>query len=154
RRGFLRRRAAEVEERLSRNVAEREAAAAARADLDARATAVDRLAALVGERLGAVEAELAALHEHRRRQSEAAREVAGRLDLLRRQRADEEKALEEVREKARRAELDEAETKLRLETAVESCRRELDCEPDVAIGTVAPELPDGVTPAARVRELE
>ena len=66
----------------------------------------------------------------------------------------EERSLEEQRERARRAELDEAENRLRLETAVEMCRRDLDCEPDVAIGTVAPPLPEGVSANGRARELE
>ncbi len=63
-------------------------------------------------------------------------------------------ALEEVRERRRRAELDEAETKLRLETAVETLRRDLDCEPEAAMAAECPPLPEGVTPAARARELE
>jgi chromosome segregation protein len=154
RRGFLRNRSIEVEERLSRNVAAREAAEVKRVELEGRAVAVERLAALVTDRLATVEASLAALHEERRVQTSAAREVSSKLDVLRRQRVADERSLEEVREKARRAELDETETKLRLEAATETCRRDLDCEPDLALGTVAPELPTGVTPAARVRELE
>ncbi|HEY9555550.1 MAG TPA: AAA family ATPase, partial [Acidimicrobiales bacterium] len=62
--------------------------------------------------------------------------------------------LEETREKARRAELDEAEVKLRLESAVEALRRDLDVEPDVAMATDPPEMSEGVTPTARARELE
>ena len=34
------------------------------------------------------------------------------------------------------------------------CRRDLDCEPETAISTVVPTLPDGVTANARARELE
>jgi chromosome segregation protein len=154
RRAFLRNRAAEVEERLSRNVADRRAAETRRVELEQRATAVDRLAAVVADRVSGVEAGLVELHERRRRQSDAARAVAGRLEMLRRDRAAEERSLEECRERARRAELDEAETRLRLETAVEVCRRDLDCDPETAIGTVAPELPEGVTANGRVRELE
>ena len=63
-------------------------------------------------------------------------------------------ALERARERPARAELDEAEIKLRLETAVEALRRDLDVEPDAAMARRAPELAEGVTPAARVRELE
>ena len=44
--------------------------------------------------------------------------------------------------------------KLRLEAAVEALRRDLDCEPDTAIATECPPLPDGVTANARIRELE
>jgi chromosome segregation protein len=154
RRGYLRQRAEEVEQRLARNAGDRRAAESRRVELEHRAVAVDRLAVVVSGRLTAVEAELGELHERRRRQSDAARAVAARLELLRRERAAEERSLEASRERSRRAELDEAETKLRLETAVEVCRRDLDCDPDVAMATVAPDLPDGVTANGRVRELE
>ncbi|MGH9135464.1 MAG: chromosome segregation protein SMC, partial [Acidimicrobiales bacterium] len=163
RRSYLRRRSVEVDDRLSRNVAERREAEGRRVALEQTATAVDRLAALVAARLSVVEAALSELREQRRRQSEAVRSVASRLDVLRTQRPVEERSLEEVRELARRAELDETETKLRLETAVEGCRRDLDCEPAAAVATEAPEVAaglrgpnamEGVTPAARIRELE
>ena len=154
RRQFLRRRLSEVEEHLSRNVAERDAAESRRLELEHVAVALERLAHLVGERLVTVEAELAQLHERRRRQSEEARAVAARLDGLRKQRAGDERTLEEAREHARRAELDEAETKLRMESAVETLRRDLDCEPAQAIAEECPPLPEGVHPSARVRELE
>ena len=154
RRRFLRRRLDEVEERLARNVAERAQAEERRIELDRTQVAVERLSAMVGERLAIVETELAALHEQRRRQSEEAREVAARLDGLRKQRSADERTLEEVREHSRRAEIDEAELGLRVETAVESLRRDLECEPDVAIAAECPPLGEGVTPHARVRELE
>ena len=101
-----------------------------------------------------VEAELATLRERRRRQSEAAREVAASLEAVRRERSDAEKGLGEVRERMQRAEIEQAEVKLRVETAVESLRRDLDCEPDDAMGAEHPDLPEGVSPPARVRELE
>jgi chromosome segregation protein len=41
-----------------------------------------------------------------------------------------------------------------VETAVESVRRDLECEPDTAIAAECPELAEGVTPQARARELE
>ena len=154
RRGFLRRRLTEVDERLSRNVAERAAAEARRVELETTSVAVDRLAALVEARLAVVDAELGQLHERRRRQSEAARQVAGRLDGLRKQRAADERTLEEAREHARRAELDEADLNVRLETAVEACRRDLDCEPGAAMATECPPLAEGTNPRDRVRELE
>ena len=154
RRSFLRRRLTEVDERLSRNVAERAAAEARRVELEATSTAVDRLARLVEARLVVVDTELAALHERRRRQSEAAREVAAQLDALRKQRSADERALEEAREHARRAELDEADLNVRLETSIDALRRDLDCEPGHAMGTECPPLADGANPRDRVRELE
>jgi chromosome segregation protein len=43
---------------------------------------------------------------------------------------------------------------MRLEAAVEALRRDLDCEPDVAMAAECPPLADRVTAAARIRELE
>jgi chromosome segregation protein len=101
-----------------------------------------------------IERELAELHDRRRRQSEAAQRVTSQLDDLRKQRGIDERRLEEVREHARRAEIDEAEVTLRLETAIETVRRDLDAEPERAIATECPLLAEGVTPNGRVRELE
>jgi chromosome segregation protein len=154
RRRFLRRRFEEVEERLARNVAEREQAEARRVELERTQLAVERLATLVADRSTVVETELAVLHEQRRRQSEEAREVALRLDGLRKQRSADERTLEEVREHSRRSEIDETELSLRVETAVEALRRDLDCEPDTAMAAECPPLAEGVTPHARTRELE
>jgi chromosome segregation protein len=154
RREFLRRRRTEVEERLAGSVEARRAAEERRGELDGKQTAVDRLSALVSDRLAGVEAELTALRERRRRLTEAQQAAAARLDGLRRERVEAERRLEETREKARRAELEEAEVTLRLETAVEACRRDLDAEPDAAMATDPPVLQEGVTPTARARELE
>ena len=154
RRRFLRRRLDEVEERLTRNAAERAQAEERRTELERTQLAVERLSALVVDRLAIVETELAALHEQRRRQSEEARAVAARLDGLRKQRVADERSLEEVREHSRRAEIDETELGLRVETAVEAIRRDLDSEPDTAMAAECPPLAEGVAPQARVRELE
>jgi chromosome segregation protein len=59
-----------------------------------------------------------------------------------------------VRERLRRCELDDTEVRLRLEQAVETLRHDLDCEPAAALAAPLPELPEGVAPAARVRELD
>ena len=154
RRQFLRRRLDELEERLARDAAERGAAEAKRVELDRRETALDRLTAFVAERSDAVEAGLAVLRERRREQSEAARAVASRLDTLRRRRSDAERRLQEARELLQRAELDDAETRLRLETHVETLRRDLDVEPETAMAAECPPLAEGTTPAARARDLE
>src|SRR5690606_40263665 len=59
-----------------------------------------------------------------------------------------------VRERLQRVELEEAESRVRLEQAIGTCRTQLDVEPDAAVAQPAPDLPHGVTPAARARELE
>ena len=101
-----------------------------------------------------IEVEHARLAEQRRRQSEEVRSLASRLEGHRRERAESERQLEQVREKAHRLDIEEAEAKLRLETAIETLRRDLDIEPEVAEAAEAPPVPEGSTPAGRVRELE
>jgi chromosome segregation protein len=154
RRQLLRRRQREVEARLEGSMEARRGAEERRVELDAKQTAVDRLAALVSDRLTTVEGELTDLRERRRRQSESQRAAATRLDGLRHERIEAERRLEETRERGRRAELDEAEVTLRLETAVEGLRRDLDVEPDVAMAATPPVMAEGATPTARARELE
>ncbi|MGV3760497.1 MAG: AAA family ATPase, partial [Actinomycetota bacterium] len=154
RQAFLRTRLSEVEARLEGSMEARREAEVRRVELDAKQRAIDTLATLVGDRLATVEHELAGLRERRRRQSEAQRAAAARLDGLRHERQDAERRLEELRERSRRAEIDEAEVKLRLETAVEALRRDLDVEPEAAMAAEPPPLDERTTPAARVRELE
>jgi chromosome segregation protein len=154
RRTFLTRRLAEVEERLERDQQRRAEAESGRVQLELRATATERLAALLADRLTTVEAELGDLRERRRQQSEATRAVTEHLDSLRRQRAAAERQLGELRERVQRLELDAAETRLRLEAATETVRRDFDCEPEVAMVAECPELPAATSAPARVRELE
>jgi chromosome segregation protein len=154
RREYLRDRLGEVEERLAGSVEPRREAEARRCELDAAELALDRLAAFVGDRLAVVDDRLAAVHERRRRETDAQRALTAELDGLRRERAAKERTLAELRERAQRAEIDEAEVRLRLEQAIELCRTQLDVEPDTAVRAEPPELPDGLTPAARVRDLE
>jgi chromosome segregation protein len=94
------------------------------------------------------------LLEIRRRQSDEVRGIAQRLEGLRRRRSAAEKELEELRERSRRIDIDEAEVKLRLETAIEALRRDHDLEPEAAEAVPVPEVPEGANPAGRVRELE
>jgi chromosome segregation protein len=154
RRQFLGRRLAELEERLDGAAAERAAAAERRVELDTKQVATERLIAFVDERRGEIDRVLVELRERRRRQSEAARAVATELDTLRRERSDAERKLAECRERLQRVELEDAETKLRIETAVEALRRDLDLEPAQAMASECPELAEGTTPTARIRELE
>jgi chromosome segregation protein len=154
RRRYVNDRLEQVVERLSRNIAERDAAAQRRVELEARAAATDRLTAFVTSRSATIEANLALLRDERRRQSDQAREVTSRLDALRSERASTERQLEEVRARVQRAEIADAEARMRLEAATETLRHDLDAEPDAAIAAECPPLPEGVTAAARVRELE
>src|SRR5438270_834027 len=59
-----------------------------------------------------------------------------------------------TRGKLRRAEIDEAVTRMRLDNAIEKLRTEFDCEPAVALDAPQPEVPESTTLAGRARELE
>jgi chromosome segregation protein len=154
RRAVLERRSSEIEERLERDKVERVAAEQRRVVIDRNIAHLDRLGGLVADRLAWVDGELAELRERRRLETEAARAATERLEGLRRERASAERRLEETRERQRRAELDEAEIRLRLEAAVETLRRDYDCEPETAMATACPELPPATSAPNRLRELE
>ncbi len=159
RRGSVQTRLAEVDARVARN---REAAAEAavrREALDGRAAVLTALAAGCEGSLATIEERLVVLREERTKQSEAQRAVTTRLDGLRRERHEVEKQLTEARERIQRAELELGEIDVRIETAVETMRRELDIDPETAIAAECPEIEaaaDGAppSPAARARELE
>jgi chromosome segregation protein len=148
------RRLAETERRLEADKDARIAAEGQRMIIERQIAVIDRLAGLVEIHRHVVEGHHAELAEQRRKQSDEVRGLSSELDTLRRERADKEKSLDVTRERARKAELEEAEAKLRLETAIETLRRDLDIEPAVAEAAEMPEVPDGATPAGRVRELE
>jgi chromosome segregation protein len=155
RRAGLERRLEQVEGRLSaRDPRAQTAAERQRADLLLRSEAYGRMQ----HALVAHAAAIGSLHEQvqdrRRRQSEAARASGQRLDVLRTERAGLEEQLGSARELLGRTEIEEAETKLRLETAIERLRTDFDCEPAEALDAPAPQVPEGTTPAARARELE
>jgi chromosome segregation protein len=144
----------EVHERASRSSEAWHAAQERRVELDRTHTTLERLVVFVDERQGTIKSQLVELQEKRRKQTDLHRAVLARLDALRKERLESERKLEGRRERDRRAELEEAEVRMRLEQATEMCRTQLDIEPHAAINAPQPELPDGVPAAARVRELE
>ncbi len=154
RRGLLGRRLAEVEQRLAARPDEEAAAQRRRGVLQDRVQAVGELGGRLRERLRAGDELADRLRRRRERESEAARAASVRLDGLRNERAEAERALAELREQVNRLEIEEAETRMRLEAAVENLRREFECEPEAAIAAPVPELPEGITAAGRARELE
>jgi chromosome segregation protein len=151
---FLERRLVETEHRLEADAAARSEAAQRRDAVERSLAAVERLAALVDAHRHTIEVRHNELLEIRRKQSDEVRAIASQLDGLRRRRAAAEKELEELRERSRRVEIDEAEVRMRLEGAVEALRRDHDLEPEVAEATEQPLLPEGITAAARVRDLD
>ncbi|MGI9080096.1 MAG: chromosome segregation protein SMC [Acidimicrobiales bacterium] len=151
---YLTTRQTEVENRLARASSDRIEAEARRAGLDAAVVATERLAGAVHRRLAEVSEQLNGTRARRQTQVELMGATSRRLDDLRRSRAAAERRLEEVRERARRAELEGAEARMRLDAAVEAVRHELDVEPDVAEASPVPDLPPGSSAESRTRELE
>jgi chromosome segregation protein len=150
-----------LEQRLGETERRLLADAEARANAEHRRTSIERvLAALtclgrfVATKRDVIERVHADLSERRRRHGEQVAALSGRLEECRDRRHLAERHLDEVRERARRAEVEEAEARLRVESAVEMLRHDCDVEPEVAEAAPPPELPDGVSAQGRVRELE
>ena len=151
---FLKQRASDTERRLEVDSAARLEAGTRRQKIEAALVAVGLLSDLVETHKASTEARLAELHEMRRRQSDEVRAVATRLDNARRGRHEAEQKLEELRERVRRVDVEEAEARMRLEAAVEMIRRDLEVEPEVAEAAPMPDAIEGVTHADRARVLE
>jgi chromosome segregation protein len=151
---FLRTRYDEAERRLAADAVARAEASDRRRRLEHALTALGRLAELVERHRTDTEARLEVLHDVRRRQSDEVRALAQHLDESRRARHNAEQELEQHRERARRVDVDEAEARMRLEAAVETLRRDLEVEPEVAEAAKLPEVADGSTPVDRARTLE
>ncbi len=148
---FLEQRLGETERRLEADVEARAVAEQRRSTIDATLVALRRLGVVVEGRRAVVDAHHATLAERRRQQSEQVTALTARLDAQRSRRTDAERELDQVRERARRADVDEAEARLRLESAVDMLRHDLDVEPAVAEAADPPPLPNGVSAQARVR---
>ncbi len=151
---FLKQRANDTERRLEADSAARIEAGTRRQKIEAALVAVGLLSDLVETHRASTEARLGELHEMRRRQSDEVRAVATRLDNARRGRHEAEQQLEELRERVRRVDVEEAEARMRLEAAVEMIRRDLEVEPETAETAPMPEAIEGVTHADRARVLE
>jgi chromosome segregation protein len=154
RRDLLQRRLGDLERKLAQHAEQRAAAEGRLTMLAQRADALDMLSRYVAERLETIQDVLGCLREERRQQSEATRQITTTLETRRRERSAAERELTEVRALAQRAEIEEAEIKMKLEAAIESCRHDLDTEPDAAAAAECPPLPEGVAAAARIRDLE
>ncbi len=144
----------DIERRLSEMAQARAEVASRREAVDLRLAVVDQLTGLLARRVQEAGHQLEGLRRRRARESEAARAAARRLEELRSQRAQAEARLGQCQERDRSAEIELAEAGIRLEAAVDRCRRELDCEPGEAVAAECPPLEPGVAPADRIRALE
>ena len=153
RKQFLETRLEDVNKRLDGYTSERSDAQSRRVHLERKLRLAEALRKIVEEKSNAVEKELMDLRRIRQEQSEAAQAAISQLDTFRKARTEAEAELAKIREALHRSELQEAESTLKLEAAIDGLRRDHDCEPGVAVSTDCPELEE-VTPKARVRELE
>ena len=153
RENYLKGRLTEIENRLQGYTSERDQAESRRVTLEKRSGLAHFLRGIVVQKENQLETELQELRESRSAKSQLAQETISQLEKLRLNRSKGEKALSEIREETHRAELKLSEFTLKLESVTDSIRRELDCEPGVAVGTEMPVL-EAVTPKARVRDLE
>lgn len=144
----------EVEKRLERLVVEREAAKVRRENLQLSLNVVDRLAAELNEKRDLLAGWLDLLRIEQEAQSQAAKAVSEDLSKRRRERKSAERELMEVREKRGKLDLADVENNVRLETLTEAIRGDLDTEPAVAMEAELPEIAEGGTPEAKVRDLE
>ena len=154
RRRGLGRRLEEVEARLVRHGEARRQAEERRVALERRGNAYTAVERALGERIEALAEVHERLRDQRRERSEAARAAAARLDALRRERSTAERAVGDARERRARVEIEEAEVRTKLDAAVEAVRRDLECEPEVALAAPVPACPEGTTLAARGKEIE
>lgn len=154
RRSVLTGRLRETEERLARRPDAQAKAERRRTELAQRSERYGQVAERLGRFLATVEALHERLRDRRRRQSEAARAATDALDGLRHDRGEVERELQTARELGQRNEVNEAESRLRLETLVERIRSELDTEPEATLAAPAPDVPGGTTLSGRARELE
>ncbi len=126
----------------------------ARADLARRADDYARIADRLATHRAATDEVHERVQRRRRARTEAASAAGAELEALRTERRALERELAGLREQTQRREVEEAETKMRLENAVERLRTDFDVEPAVALAAPAPEVPEGTTLAGRAREVE
>ena len=154
RRGVLLERREELIEKLTDHEREAAQATSRRERVEASLSALDSLTTRLAVHRSGLDTELGQLRERRQQLSAAVREVTDQLDARRRERSDAEKRQSEIRELLGRCEIDEAEQRVRIENLVLAIRQDLDVEPEAALGASVPDLAEGVTPAARARDLD
>jgi chromosome segregation protein len=154
RRSMLNDRRRQVDTRLVGYETARAEATARRESHETAARALERLAEAVGVLRRELDLAMAGLREQRALHDASVGSIAVRLSEARASRTGAEHELAAVRERWQRIELDLTELRVRLESAVESVRHDLETEPAEAMAAECPELPPGTPPPARARELE
>jgi chromosome segregation protein len=154
RRRVLEHRLTEVDDRLARDPERRAEAEHHRIALEQRGLGYTAVGGRLAELTDRIDELLARWRTARRAEAERAAAASDQLQALRTTRAEAEQELLEARELLQRRDVEETETRLRLETAIERLRTEHDVEPAVALDAPAPEVPAGTTLAGRARDLD
>ena len=154
RRRTLLERQEKVERRLEGHVEARVHAQERRQRLESDATAIERLSALVESARARLESLLEVRRSAYAEELRSVRASGERLEQLRKDRNDAERALGEHQNKVRALEIESAEVAVRREQVVEMIRRDLGIEPATALEAEAPELDEGVAPAERALALQ
>ena len=154
RRSLLMARALELRGAIQERVERAEDALARRSEYVAEIQALQQLASLLSLEADRVAAEVETLTGEQRRRQEA---FAAQLSTLASFRAEKERLEHEstlVGERRQRVEIEQAESRVRYETSVESLRHELDLSPEELLAQEEPALPIGMDAAARRRQVE
>jgi chromosome segregation protein len=154
RRNILSERRRQIEARLDGYETARSEAATRRQAYETATHALERLAGAVDDVRYRLEQLGISLRERRAAHDAAVASIASRLSEARTGRSLAERDLAGVRERFQRVELELAELRVRLETAVQTLRHDLETEPAEAMQAECPPLPPGIPAVARVREFE
>jgi chromosome segregation protein len=154
RRNVLLSRRDDIEARLTGSELARADASERRRTHEEGERALDQLAVAVASALEELAGVLGLLGERRRAHVSALAEIRGGLNEARAVRADAERRQESLQESAQKIEVELAELKVRLETALASLEHDLGVEPTVALAAECPPLPEGATARGRARDLE
>ena len=144
----------ETEARLERLVEERTEARSRRVKLEASLEVVAGLDTELDVHLSKVNGWVELLSREQQTQSDAAKKISEGLMSRRERRLKAERSLAEMTDKQNQLELAETEYRVKLESLTEALRQDLDTEPEAAMDTEAPEIPEGKSAEARLRELE
>jgi len=148
RRKFLLERMNDVEARLGRHSAQEHDAP------EARLETANTLRRVLSGREAELDTWIEALRAERKRQSDEVRTIAAGLEKARSDRTTTDTSLRELVERQSTRQIEEAETNVRLEAAIETLRHDLQVEVGEALRTEAPPLPPGIAAADRSSELE
>ena len=142
-----------ISQRLAGHESSRAAASARLDRAEAIVSGLDRLALLLSERRQRLDAEAKRLRSRHEARTELVRQLAERLDALRRERDAASSRHERLRTELAALDVADAERRTKRDALVETLRTEFAADPAAALAAPPPPLPDGVTAIAHERML-